>query len=207
MGICRNAWSFPRPYVHWSIQSAFAHCCGLLAASIGFNAKKATGAGPRVLYYSHNLDWQGAPNSLFELALGVKHQGHLQPVVITAADGPLRPIFEAAGITVLHDPRKGNPFKSERTFEAYISKLAMQFRRIKPDLVHANTLQSFPAIIAAKRLGIPVVFNIRESESPKTYFDFLPEALRQYAYNTYTDANWLVFVSQTTRARWADVAA
>ena len=163
---------------------------------------RQTPARPKVLLYSHNMEWQGAPNSLFELATGIQRYGRLQPVVMTPAAGPLNLVYEAAGIAIAADPGKGNTLRDESTFEAYISKLARQFRRIRPDIVHANTLQSFPAVIAAKRMGIPVLFNVRESENPKTYFDYLPAPLRQHAYDTYDTADTLVFVSQTTRARW-----
>ncbi|NNF77536.1 MAG: glycosyltransferase family 4 protein [Rhizobiales bacterium] len=165
-------------------------------------SKDEARARPKILYYSHNMEWQGAPNSLLELAVGVQRDGKFEPVVMTASDGPLTAVYGAAGISQIPDPRKGNPLKDERKFEAYLSKLTRQFRRVKPCVVHANTLQSFHAVVAAKRAGIPVVFNVRESENPNTYFDFLPEPLRPQAYETYNTADKLVFVSQTTQARW-----
>ncbi|MCP5085028.1 MAG: glycosyltransferase family 4 protein [Alphaproteobacteria bacterium] len=165
-------------------------------------SKDEAGARPKILYYSHNMEWQGAPNSLLELAVGVKRDGKFVPVVMTASDGPLTAIYGAEGIGQIADPRKGNPFKDEEKFETYISKLTRQFRSAKPSVIHANTLQSFHAVVAARRAGIPVVFNVRESENPNTYFDFLPEPLRQHAYETYNTADKLVFVSQTTKSGW-----
>ena len=54
----------------------------------------------RAAMFSHNLNMEGAPNSMFELTVGLRDAAVIDPVVFSLADGPLRETYERAGIRV-----------------------------------------------------------------------------------------------------------
>jgi glycosyltransferase involved in cell wall biosynthesis len=58
--------------------------------------------GPDILFVSHELTLTGAPRMLFYAANAVRRNGGF-PVVVSAADGPMREDFIKAGITVIID--------------------------------------------------------------------------------------------------------
>jgi glycosyltransferase involved in cell wall biosynthesis len=57
--------------------------------------------------------------------------------------------------------------------------------------------------LAAHRAGIPSVWNVRESEDPEHYFDYLPPFLQEMAYGCFSLARRVVFVSKATQDIWA----
>ncbi|MBY0244347.1 MAG: glycosyltransferase family 4 protein, partial [Sphingobacteriaceae bacterium] len=68
------------------------------------------------------------------------------------------------------------------------------------DVVYANTMELFYVIMAAKIAGVPSVWNIRESERFETYYDKLPEYIRQSALEAFGNPYAVVFVAKTTSA-------
>jgi len=156
----------------------------------------------RILYFSHNFEWQGAQNSLLEIAKGVGERGTFTPLVMSPADGPLREAFEENGVPAKIVNVDRHALAQKNSYATEIERLERAIASVRPTLVHANTLQSYPAIIAAKRLRLPVLLNVRESEDPTTYYDNLPQHIRKKAYETYRDVDQIVFVSDTTRQQW-----
>ena len=159
-------------------------------------------AVPIILYQSHDLRWQGAPNSLFEIASGIARRNNFHPCVMASADGELSDLYRARGIA-LHlqkFPKGGLPKIDE--FERHLDMLAQSYIDLGASLVHANTLRSFFAVAAADRAGIPSVWNVRESEDPARYFDYLPPCLRGMAYGALSLAGKVVFVAEATRELW-----
>ncbi len=156
----------------------------------------------RILYFSHNLEWQGAQNSLLEIAKGVGERGTFVPLVMSPADGPMREAFEENGIPASLVRIDRHALMQKYSYVSEIERLERAIASMRPALVHVNTLQSYPAIIAAKRLGLPVLLNVRESEDPTTYYDNLPQHIRKKAYETYLQADQIIFVSDTTRQQW-----
>ena len=157
---------------------------------------------PVIVYDSHNLKLQGAPNSLFEIAAGVKRRQRYSPILMTNALGPLASAYEEQRIECIAHGVSPNRLIEIEQREKYIQLLANHYKNAKASVVHANTLQNFHCILAAHVAGIPAIWNIRESENPDTYYDYLPEDLRNLAYSAFEKAAAIIFVADATRRRW-----
>ena len=105
--------------------------------------------------------------------------------VVLAEDGPLVSVLERAGATVEVLPmdrrarnlRKdrirmgGVPFSAAWATVTYTIKLARRLRRLKPDLVHTNTLKAaLYGGVAARAAGVPCLWHVRDRIAE----DYLP---------------------------------
>ncbi|HET8942068.1 MAG TPA: glycosyltransferase [Rudaea sp.] len=161
-----------------------------------------TAPAVRVLMCAFNLNWEGAPYSQFELTLGLKRGGHIEPVVYAPQDGPLRSAYENAGIPVhIFDHPLAGVF-DENAYDCALDRFGAFIGNLGVDLVYGNTLQTFYAIDAAHRLGLPCLWNPRESEPWQTYFNFLPAPLAARALRCFEYPYRVVFVADATRAVW-----
>jgi len=157
---------------------------------------------PRIIYESHNFKLQGAPNSLFEIAAGVRLRRRFQPTLVSGAMGPIAPLAEQRDIDCVTHFISAAQIKSGADIDRLIQRLAKFYVKMQAALVHVNTLQNFHCIKAAHAAGIPCIWNIRESEAPETYYDdFSPEA-RALAYSAFADCDAVVFVAEATRSLW-----
>lgn len=157
---------------------------------------------PVIIYESHNLNLQGAPNSLFEIASGIKKKRKLRPIVMSSSDGPLSVMYDKARIPFVAHATSQRRLNASEGAEKVIKSLAKIYRKSEAKLLHANTLQNFHTILAAHEAGIPSVWNIRESEDPATYFDYLSPELKKIAYSSFEKASVVVFVAEATRKIW-----
>jgi glycosyltransferase involved in cell wall biosynthesis len=157
---------------------------------------------PIVIYHSHNLKWHGAPNSLVEIATGVGRRTTFAPVLITNTGGALADICRRRDIAVIDLGRPAR-LRTAEECETQLDELRRLYSRLNPAVVHGNTLRCWWAVIAARKLGIPAVWNIREGEDPNTCFDYLPERFRAAAYDCFRLASCVVFVAEATRQLWA----
>lgn len=160
----------------------------------------------RLAMFSHNLNHEGAPNSMFELVVGLKAKGYVDPIVLSPEDGPLRRDYERAGITVqLVD----NPLRdgyAESNYAAKIAQLGMTLRLSQTEAVYSNTADTFWAQDAAHKARLPSVWNIRESEAAETYYQNLPKFLQEVAYDSFSSAYRVVFVASSTRDLWSTLS-
>ncbi len=109
----------------------------------------------RVALVTHSLDRGGSPISLWNLA---RRLPDCHRVVVSEKDGVVRERFEQAGMAVRLEPRGG------LLETGLLWRFVRLFRTEGIQLVHLNTLTSYfkyPAL-AARLLGIPVVWFIRE---------------------------------------------
>ncbi len=157
---------------------------------------------PRIIYDSHNFKFQGAPNSLFEIAAGVRLRRRFQPTLVSGSMGPIAQLAEQRDIDCVTHFMPARLVESRTDIDGVIQRLAKFYVKMQAALVHVNTLQNFHCIKAAHAAGIPCIWNIRESEAPETYFDdLLPEA-RALAYSAFADCAAVVFVAEATRSLW-----
>ncbi len=153
----------------------------------------------RVLMCAFNLNWEGAPYSQFEMTVRLKEMGTIEPLVYCPQDGPLRAAYEGAGIQV---EVLDHPLAGVHGLPAYQHAIEGFGRRIREwnfDLVYANTMQTFYAIDAARQLGLPSIWNPRESEPWQTYFDFLGPEISARALECFCYPYKVVFVSNASR--------
>lgn len=109
----------------------------------------------KILYVSHAVeDEGGAEISLKTFATQFKQNGHQ---VVYAALGTY-PGFHT------HVFKRFRPIYTFELYEWYLSNfLCKVIRKEKPDVIHANDRFSIiPAIIAAKKEGVPIVVNFRD---------------------------------------------
>lgn len=121
----------------------------------------------RVLLVTHNLNLEGAPLVLLDIALGLQQCGRFSVCVLSPVDGPLRHAYESAGISVaLVDVGPFFSSQSEKDFENASVDLAAQINQYAPDVLIANTVISHWAAYAAKMMSLPFLWLIHESEEP-----------------------------------------
>lgn len=157
----------------------------------------------RTLMCAFNLNLEGAPYSQYELTVYLKRTGVIEPVVYCHLDGPLRRLYEEAGIPVEIFP---HPLLGKTTLADYqqaIREFAAWIGTQGCELVYGNTLQTFYAIAAAREARLPSIWNPRESEPWQTYFDFLGEEIARNALECFRYPYRVIFVAEATRAAWS----
>ncbi len=156
----------------------------------------------RAVMVSHNLEHEGAPNSMMELVSGLKRRGFADPVVLSPLDGPLRAHYEAAGIEVQVIRNPIADIHDEAAFLASMNEFGGKLRALGAEVVYGNTLQTFWAMAGAKAAGLPSIWNPRESEPPADYFDYLAPPLRPHAYGGFASSYAVIYVANATRQNW-----
>jgi GT2 family glycosyltransferase/glycosyltransferase involved in cell wall biosynthesis len=153
----------------------------------------------RALMCAFNLNWEGAPYSQFEMTVRLKDTGTIDPIVYCPQDGPLRSAYEDAGIQVevFDHPLLG--VQRLLPYQHAIEGFADRIRDWNVELVYGNTMQTFYAIDAARWLGLPSIWNPRESEPWQTYFDFLGPEISSRALDCFCYPYKVVFVSDASR--------
>jgi GT2 family glycosyltransferase len=162
--------------------------------------------GPvRALMCGFNLNWEGASHSQFEMSSELKRRGVLDPIVFSPKDGPLRAAYEVEGIPVHVAEHPLSGVTASRDYEFALDSFCRWIRSLGVGLVYGNTLQTFYAIDAARRLGLPSVWNPRESEPWHSYFRQYPDALAIRALASYAFPYRVVFVAHATAAGSAEI--
>lgn len=121
-------------------------------------------AGPHVLVVTHNLSREGAPLFLLEIVRHLLARSRLRLTVISPTDGPVRGEFEDIGGQVRLIDRSA--LWSARTRDETRRALETMGRELRADaasLVIASTIESFWAIQAANRCGVPSLFYVHEA--------------------------------------------
>jgi glycosyltransferase involved in cell wall biosynthesis len=138
----------------------------------------------RVVFLGHCAALSGAELGLVDLIGALEDV--VEPLVILAEDGPLVARLEAIGVPVellplpararlvrRGDVRLGAPsmLTASITAGAYSLRLARRLRRLRPDIVHANTLKAFLyGMVAARLAGAPLVWHVHDRIAD----DYLP---------------------------------
>lgn len=153
----------------------------------------------RAVMCAFTLNLEGAPHSQFELTVRLKNTGVLDPIVYCPEEGPLRAAYEERGISVevFNHPLAGVHEKA--AYERAIQSFADRIEDWNVELVYGNTRQTFYAIEAAKHLGLPSIWNLRESEPWQTYFDYLGQEIAARALQCFSYPYKVIFVADATR--------
>jgi GT2 family glycosyltransferase/glycosyltransferase involved in cell wall biosynthesis len=158
-------------------------------------------APPHVVVVSHNLAFEGAPNTLCDLVTGLVQAGQITATVLSPLEGPLRAAYEAAGVSVqlFTPPSIGG---AAEPFLASCRVLGALFRELGAQVVVANTLPMFFATTAAHSAGLPTIWCQHESEPWQTYFNYVAPEIRGYAYAAFAQAYRVTYVADATRRGW-----
>jgi GT2 family glycosyltransferase/glycosyltransferase involved in cell wall biosynthesis len=126
----------------------------------------------RIGIWSHNLNLEGASKSLELLTEHLIDMGY-QLDVFSGKDGPLKEKYEKLGISPRVFSNIGSYNQTE--FLNQIMNLSDVIRFAQLDALLINTSLGFEWALAAKYAGVPTIWMIRESESPKEQFKYAPE--------------------------------
>ena len=154
----------------------------------------------RVLMCACNLNLEGAPYSQYEMTIELARREVIQPLVFSPTDGPLRPFYERAGIEVIVGPYPLNGVFESPDYDRAIDDFSVWIRDRGFHVVYGNTLETFYAIDAAKRAGLPSLWNVRESEPWQSYFNYLMSPLVPKALACFAFPYRIIFVAHATRS-------
>lgn len=157
----------------------------------------------RMVMCSFNLKLEGAPFCQYELTVQLAQKGLIDPVVYSPTDGPLRSLYESHGIEVevFRPPTWG--VGGLHDYEVSRDKFADWLVSKGAEVLYGNTMQTFYAIDAAARAGLPSVWNPRESDDWRTYFSFLPTDVGTRALSCFQWPYQVVFVADATLRAWS----
>lgn len=159
----------------------------------------------RILLVTHNLNLEGAPLFLVDLA---RHHASLgaQLTVLSPDDGPLRARFEECGAKVrVIDAGAVFAARSTAASKAVIMALGGTFDFSAFDLVVCNTFTTFWAVHAAKAAGRRVLLYVHESTTPASfYIGRVDPAVVALADEAFTLADAVSFTTASTRAYHLD---
>ena len=155
----------------------------------------------RVLVATHNLNFEGAPWFIFELAQYLAKQPHTTVRVVAPSDGPMRDVFVRAGMPVqIIDLAPAMQAKSAAEFETALRAAAAGLPWAETDLVIANTMVSFWAIHAARAAGKPSLLYVHESSPVRRFFELdYSAALFPVIEDAFRAATRVVFTADSSR--------
>ncbi len=155
----------------------------------------------RILVVTHNLNFEGAPWFIFELARHLAAQPGTTVRVVSPQDGPMREVFTKAGMPVdVIDVGPALRAKSPPDFQTALAAATAALPWSTTDLVIANTMVSFWAVHAAKQAGKPSLLYVHESAAIRRFFEpLLAPALFPLVEDAFRSATRVVFTADSSR--------
>ncbi len=155
----------------------------------------------RILVVTHNLNFEGAPWFIFELARHFAAQSGSTVRVVSPQDGPMRAVFANAGMPVdVIDIGPALCAKAPGDFHAALATATSSLPWAATDLVVANTMVSFWAIHAAKQAHKPSLLYVHESAAIRRFFEpLLAPALFPLIEEAFRQATRVVFTADSSR--------
>ncbi len=155
----------------------------------------------RATVVTHNLNFEGAPIFIFELARYLAAQPGVEVTVVSPQEGPLRQRYADAGLKV--EVWNVAPLLSAKTPAAFASALkAFAGARSwdATDVFVCNTMLTFWAVHLAAHLGKSTALYIHESNAVKRFFaPLLPAPLHETVEEAFRLATRVVFTARATR--------
>ncbi len=152
----------------------------------------------KILFITHNLNYEGAPLSLFNIVKGLDRSKY-EVLVLSLKEGILRKACQEEGIEVIVKDFKVSLIRVS-DFRREINLLMDMTRDFKSDLIFCNTLDTFCGLYLSQIMGVPAIWCIRESVDVKEYFRkmCINNALVRLAVESLNIPATVVFVSGTT---------
>lgn len=205
-GLPRGAWSelWPLARAGWTAYASEAPAPRRPLPPARTESARRPATPPCVLIVTHNLNFEGAPWFIFEFARYLATTEQLPVRILSPQEGPLRAVFEKAGMPVdLIDLKSAFAAATPAEFSARLHAAAdgvasLNWRTI--DLVIANTMVSFWAIALATRAQKPSLLYVHESSAIRRFFaPILAPALFPIVENAFRTATRVVFTADATR--------
>jgi len=158
----------------------------------------------RIILASHNLNLEGAPLFLLDLARHLASSGAALTVV-SPSDGVLHKQFAACGARiVIVDAAPVFRAASDAAAKEALATLGRAFDFGAADLVITNTFTAFWAVHGAKATGTHVLSYVHESTTPAAFYrEHVPPAVVALAEQALVLADAVSFTSDATRRHHA----
>ncbi len=153
----------------------------------------------RLLMVTHSLNLEGAPKSFYELAKSLKREGSIEPVVLSHTHGPLMTLYENEGIEVkVIDGFNLFNLESPEQVDIFLDKQIKNIHSLNVDVIYGNTIEAVWAMMSAKELDLPSIWNIRESEDPFSSYNH-NKKIKNMMMESLSYPYRVVFVADATR--------
>lgn len=155
----------------------------------------------RVAFVTHNLNFEGAPWFIFELARHFAAQPGVTVTVLSPQAGPMQRTYAEIGLDVRMVDATAI-FNATTTSEAEtaLDSLARDLPWTEHDLVIANTMVSFWAVLAAQRARKPALLYVHESSPVHRFFaPILNPSVHPFVEQAFQAAAKVVFTAKSTR--------
>jgi glycosyltransferase involved in cell wall biosynthesis len=170
----RSPWAGLRPALRaaWEAYAAEAPARRTPAAAAAPVLPADDVARPlRVLVVTHNLNFEGAPWFIYELARHLAATPGATVRILSPQEGPLRAAFEQAGLPVqVLDVGNALAAQTETEFFTALDRATAALPWAETDLVIGNTMVTFWAVHAAHRAGKPALLYVHESSPVRRFF-------------------------------------
>jgi glycosyltransferase involved in cell wall biosynthesis len=152
----------------------------------------------KIVFFTHNLNIEGAPMVMFRVAKYLNSTGNFQIEVLSQEDGPLRKWYENEGLAV--SVLDVFPNLTKESYTGFVQWIGKYLLKSNANLVYANTLDNFWAIDASYFAEIPSVWGIHESVDPIDYYKTHAcfGNLANLIYKTILKSNRNIFVCKST---------
>ena len=155
----------------------------------------------RALVVTHNLNFEGAPIFIFELARFLAEQPGVTVMIASPSDGPLRARYEQLGLKVeIWDVAELLGAKAPDEFNLALRKFAATRSWDNVDVLVCNTMLAFWGVHLAAHLGKSSALYIHESIAVKRLFaPLLPPLMHASVAEAFRLATRVIFTAQATR--------
>jgi GT2 family glycosyltransferase/glycosyltransferase involved in cell wall biosynthesis len=153
----------------------------------------------KILMCSNDLNFTGAPLHQYEIAVNLAKKGAIKPIAFCVNEGPLREVYQQQGIEVIVREHPLANIYTRGAYDEALEKLGEEIKQLDIDLIYANTLNNFFMVDCAKKIGIPCVWNLHESEPWQTYFNHFGAEIASRALECFAYPYQIVFVADATR--------
>ncbi|MBX3749984.1 MAG: glycosyltransferase family 4 protein [Opitutaceae bacterium] len=162
----------------------------------------------RVLVVTHNLNFEGAPWFILELARHFAALPGISIRIVSPQEGPLRAVCEGHGLPVqVIDVSAALAATDAADFEDRLATAAQALPWADTDMVIANTMVSFWAVRAAKRAGKAALLYVHESSPVRKFFaPLLHPALFPVVEAAFAAADRVVYTAAATQVVHARLA-
>ena len=155
----------------------------------------------RATVITHNLNYEGAPIFIFELARYLAEQPGVAITIASPQDGALRTRFEQAGFKVeIWDTSSLLGAKTPAEFATALKTFAAARHWDDTDVFVCNTMLTYWGVHLATLLDKPSALYIHESNTVKRFFaQMLPPLMHDTVEEAFRLATRAVFTAQSTR--------
>lgn len=165
-------------------------------------ALPAPASGPvRIAVFTHNLNFEGAPWFIFELARHLSGEAGLSIEIVSPVEGPLRHAFEQAGLRVrVLDLSAALAARTAAEFHSALGRAGAPLDWSTIDLVIANTMVTFWAVQLALAARKPALLYVHESTPVRRFFEpLVAPALFPLIEESFRRATRVVYTADSTR--------